>query len=719
MNIIHTKPKSGGGGSQTPWTSDINGGGFTLSNAIASLIQLGVGASPLTNTLIHAGGAYTSLDRHAFDDYSVLNIASPTIDGYASYDAYPTMNNSANIGHYVGYQSRLNYNGSANITDYCFSFASQLQHTGAGNIGTYAGYRITNPSVTGGGSISYNRGIWIDDMTAGATENYSILTEGTSPSKFGGKVTAGGLLVDNAINADYDILFDRNGINKVDFSLYANLQILTFGNYAYLCGNGGADGTIGNLLLKGSGGLSLQPNSENDITCFDAGTKGAGVDGNKFSIYRNSVHLDTWVNQYGSPIINSSGDLFISANYTNSNLTLWASGFDLGAPWASNNPAVHQYGYITAISASKYAKYYLDTDGYFHIGREDANVLGCKVDMPMSAPAIYLGNGTNTNQAIMVTDIGAGANNPYVNYNPSFLGTGIAGWEWSLVTGSSAVISKSNNALSYIGAWSQNLTAFGQTSIILLNTTNLTDGSAWQLTTHADDQLHIGFVPFHGTGGQGSVLELDNITGNVLVANNISNNPLFIINGYTSYSTDGAQMGISYTDDMFHIQPKTGFTHLKGLAVDMPLRVNMDFSTYLQTEVKGYAISGFGTLYLPEINANVSGLGNQVVATEGTIAIISTDLGLNSFGNNGIAIVNFESGAGTINAVTINPFTDGSGNVGAYITGDVMLVDPSSPSWKNLTAGTVSVATMPTADPADGRYTLWMDSVTRIVRVGT
>jgi len=53
------------------------------------------------------------------------------------------------------------------------------------------------------------------------------------------------------------------------------------------------------------------------------------------------------------------------------------------------NKPLRIYGYITAASAAKYASLaVLDTDDYFHIAREDANILGLKVDMPLYADLV-------------------------------------------------------------------------------------------------------------------------------------------------------------------------------------------------------------------------------------------------------------------------------------------------------------------------------------------
>ena len=116
----------------------------------------------------------TTGDRHAFEDWSNLALTDSNL-GYCSFDAKPSISNSNNYQHYVGFQSRLIYNGSGNVTDYVHGYDTDITHSGSGTISSLAGIRIRD--VKGVGTITNNYGLYINEIVRGGT-NYAIYSDG-------------------------------------------------------------------------------------------------------------------------------------------------------------------------------------------------------------------------------------------------------------------------------------------------------------------------------------------------------------------------------------------------------------------------------------------------------------------------------------------------------------------------------------------------------------
>ncbi|WP_431509864.1 hypothetical protein [Variovorax sp. DAIF25] len=116
----------------------------------------------------------TTIDRHAFEDWSILNTTDTNL-GYCGFDAKATMNNSLQQNHFVGYQSRNVYNGSANLTAYFHGYDTAMVHNGTGTIAFAAGIHLRD--VGGTGTITANYGIYIDAIARGSTK-YAIYSAG-------------------------------------------------------------------------------------------------------------------------------------------------------------------------------------------------------------------------------------------------------------------------------------------------------------------------------------------------------------------------------------------------------------------------------------------------------------------------------------------------------------------------------------------------------------
>lgn len=108
----------------------------------------------------------TTIDRHAFEDWSTL-ATTDAGQGYASFDAKPTMTTTQNQDHLAGYQSRATYSGANNLTGYMHGYDTAMVHNGTGTIARVAGMFLRE--TAGSGPIGENYGILIDPITRGAS----------------------------------------------------------------------------------------------------------------------------------------------------------------------------------------------------------------------------------------------------------------------------------------------------------------------------------------------------------------------------------------------------------------------------------------------------------------------------------------------------------------------------------------------------------------------
>lgn len=122
-------------------------------------------------------------------------LANPTISlgsgfGVALYDAVGTVTGTANTDHMISYQARSIYDSSGTVGSLT-GFGSILVNDG-GNATNMYGFLAYDP--TGTGSVTNNYGLYVNSLTKG-TNNYAVYTAGSTPSYFGGAITANGGVV--------------------------------------------------------------------------------------------------------------------------------------------------------------------------------------------------------------------------------------------------------------------------------------------------------------------------------------------------------------------------------------------------------------------------------------------------------------------------------------------------------------------------------------------
>lgn len=180
--------------------------------------KLSIGDTQPTSddTLFNANRSITgAINSHAYRDESTHTPGVGSA-GYASFDSEYSMAGSQSYDHFAGYQNRPAFNGSGTIVKQV-GFWSLPTHTGTGTITSLQHFRAVNVTPSGGGAITTQYGVYIDELTGGVTD-YAVFTAGTTPSYFGGLVTVGGnLRVDGlasfgnvAANTSYQVYISSN-----------------------------------------------------------------------------------------------------------------------------------------------------------------------------------------------------------------------------------------------------------------------------------------------------------------------------------------------------------------------------------------------------------------------------------------------------------------------------------------------------------------------------
>lgn len=102
--------------------------------------------------------------------------------------------------------------------------------------------------------------------------------------------------------------------------------------------------------------------------------------------YINTIRSDYWQSAGAEVLMQNFGGLeILPGGLSGSDSALFFDQIGSG-----KSPNVKIYNYITAVSAVRYAKLAVDdADDYFHLSRQDTNILGFKIDMPISTSSIF------------------------------------------------------------------------------------------------------------------------------------------------------------------------------------------------------------------------------------------------------------------------------------------------------------------------------------------
>ena len=132
----------------------------------------------------HVGGPY---GFHGLEDHNSIDMTGD-VNAYASLASSPVVGGSSNYDHFKAGQFWPTYASSGNIGA-LFGLDILTTQGGPGTATVNYGIYINKPG--GSGVIGTNYGIYLDDQNRGSSNSYSIYSNTTAPSYFGGRMGIG------------------------------------------------------------------------------------------------------------------------------------------------------------------------------------------------------------------------------------------------------------------------------------------------------------------------------------------------------------------------------------------------------------------------------------------------------------------------------------------------------------------------------------------------
>ena len=263
---------------------------------------------------------------------------------------------------------------------------------------------IDMPDVTGVNADHDARYLTLDQtarqIVSNNTPKFASLSNGVLKITFGD----GSFITENIVESE--ITLADNTTNNVTDAKHGFTPKLSGNAAQYLDGGGNystptitdfSDSTHNHSDDAGGGDIEtskINPEATQDLNLFGDTDVADAVDGKAIIIHRKAAEGDgfikVYIDQYengrvffegdsGEPIIieSKSGPLYLQYEAAGDIKVFSNSGVGENRTW-------QQAGYITAAGARKYIQWQVsDTDDYFHLTREDANILGLKIEMPV------------------------------------------------------------------------------------------------------------------------------------------------------------------------------------------------------------------------------------------------------------------------------------------------------------------------------------------------
>ena len=136
---------------------------------------------------LHIGGNFLT---GASNDVRALRVSATATLGdgfsYCNFDAQGITAGSGNNDHIAGFQSRPRHQSTGTLSNY-YAFVS-IPVTSGGLCTNVYGYYVFD--TTGSGRPTNQYGLYVAPLSKGLTTNLAIYTAGTTPSLFGGNITA-------------------------------------------------------------------------------------------------------------------------------------------------------------------------------------------------------------------------------------------------------------------------------------------------------------------------------------------------------------------------------------------------------------------------------------------------------------------------------------------------------------------------------------------------
>lgn len=174
-------------------------GRLYFSDGTVDLSNIDVTSSPsVTSTkpqvlLARTTDAVSDVSEHGFSDVSYFDYNGSNGNAYNSFDSFVTIKGTGNANHFLGFQERTLYESTGTMS-LLQGFRSAPEII-SGIVNSRYGLRVSDVFLSGTGALVNNYGIIIESLTSGSGLKYSIITQGSTPSLFGGNVTMGGLNV--------------------------------------------------------------------------------------------------------------------------------------------------------------------------------------------------------------------------------------------------------------------------------------------------------------------------------------------------------------------------------------------------------------------------------------------------------------------------------------------------------------------------------------------
>jgi len=271
------------------------------------------------------------------------------------------------------------------LSDVTITSAVQYQHlelNGSGewvnvtnmNLGT--GTLTANAFIIGAYTLNVSEWLYLDG------QNQHVKT--TSSPYFVGLTLSGDLAVNGG---------DLTSTSAT-FNLLSTVTTLNMGNTAVTTANIATGAVTSNFGAAGA--VNIAPTAAGDITCFGTTDVGDTTDGKSFYVYRKAAEGDGYIRQYidqyghcylqGVPYRAASNFIIDCIGGGDLELQYFAGGditlFEASA--SGENRSVKQAGYITAATDEVEVHWTVkDTDDYYWLERETADILGFKIDMPL------------------------------------------------------------------------------------------------------------------------------------------------------------------------------------------------------------------------------------------------------------------------------------------------------------------------------------------------
>lgn len=171
----------------------LNGSG-NLGEAMATTLTAGDGSTTDRSGLSVIWIARTetltgaSAVSHSFSDSSTINFNTNGAVGSASYDDQTIIAGTGTVNHHASYQSFASYDGSSTLS-LLETINSSPQVNGTGTVSIVAHFNIQDVSVSGGGSVGTQYGIFCPVLVHAAANECGLLE---SPLEMRAHIIAGG-----------------------------------------------------------------------------------------------------------------------------------------------------------------------------------------------------------------------------------------------------------------------------------------------------------------------------------------------------------------------------------------------------------------------------------------------------------------------------------------------------------------------------------------------